>query len=70
MKTAGRKNREFGKVRWSADRCLIGGFQGIMSPKEHLVSPRNTSKINDLAYLNGNWMVIQLSKGFPRGLGG
>jgi len=32
MKTAGRKNREFEKVRWSLDRCLIGGFQGIMSP--------------------------------------
>jgi len=32
MKTAGRKNREFEKVRWSADRCMIAGFQGIMSP--------------------------------------
>jgi len=41
-----------------------------MSPKEHIVCPRNPSKINDLAHLDGNRLVIQLSKGFPRGLGG
>ena len=49
---------------------MIAGFQGIMSPKEHIVCPRNPSKINDLAHLDGNWLVIWFPKGFPRGLGG